>query len=192
MAQLVGSVQGAVNFDTLSIVELATGTASWNSPTRLRIATDADDFRLFDGAGLNYSGGRFISGTINRIIDYRSGLAHFIMEGFAMPAATFQAYVDAGNTAGFLGAVFAGNDILSGGKFNDVLDGFSGEDRLSGGDGNDTLRGGSENDTLTGGAGTDRLLGGNGDDIYYVEDTGDVADEAGATGYDYVISSAAT
>ena len=53
MAQFVGSVQGPVNFETLSIAALAMGTASWDSPTRLRIATDADNFRTFDGAALN-------------------------------------------------------------------------------------------------------------------------------------------
>jgi Ca2+-binding RTX toxin-like protein len=191
MAQFIGMSGGAVNFDAMSIADLAVGTASWDSPTRLRIATDADDFRLFDGSFLNYSGGRFVSGGLHRITAYRAGVAHFIIDEFAMPAATFQSYVDAGNTAGFLADVFDGDDVLSGGKFNDLLDGFAGKDRLNGGDGNDTLRGGAGNDTLTGQGGLDRLIGGGGDDLYYIDDSGDIADETGGSGSDYVISSAA-
>ncbi len=192
MAQFVGSIQSGVNFDTLDIGYLAAGTASWDSPTRLRIGTDIDNFRTYDGAALNYSGGRFIGGTITQINAYRFGVAHFTMSGLALPAATFQAYVDAGDTAGFLAAVFAGGDTLVGNVFNDLLDGFAGHDRINGGGGNDTLRGGAGNDTLTGQDGIDRLIGGNGDDIYYVDDAGDVADESATTGNDYVISSAAS
>lgn len=170
MAQFIGMSGGAVNFDAMSIADLAVGTASWDSPTRLRIATDADDFRLFDGSFLNYSGGRFVSGGLHRITAYRAGVAHFIIDEFAMPAATFQSYVDAGNTAGFLADVFDGDDVLSGGKFNDLLDGFAGKDRLNGGDGNDTLRGDAGNDRLIGGLGGDVLLGGAGLDTFVFSD----------------------
>jgi Ca2+-binding RTX toxin-like protein len=192
MAQFVGNIQSGVNFDTLNIRYLTSGTASWDSPTRLRISTDADNFRTFDGTSLNYSGGRFLSGTITQINAYRLGDAHFTMSGLAMPAATLQGYIDAGDTAGFLAAVFAGNDTLAGNVFNDLLAGYTGNDRIDGGGGNDTLRGGQGNDTLTGQAGIDRLLGGTGDDIYYVAESADVASESGGGGNDYVVSSAAS
>ncbi|WP_428675192.1 beta strand repeat-containing protein [Reyranella sp.] len=85
----------------------------------------------------------------------------------------------------------SGNDILDGGAGNDTLDGASGNDTLNGGDGNDTLNGGSGNDALNGGDGNDTLNGstgaddmdgGFGDDIYVVDNVGDVAAEvAGGT-----------
>jgi hypothetical protein len=38
-------------------------------------------------------------------------LPHFTISAFAMPAATLQSYIDAGNTSG-LAAVFAGDDTF--------------------------------------------------------------------------------
>ena len=55
-----------------------------------------------------------------------------------------------------------------------VVQGGAGNDSLTGTLGNDILDGGSGNDILDGGAGADRLIGGAGDDIYYVDNIGDV------------------
>ncbi|HEX6691306.1 MAG TPA: M10 family metallopeptidase C-terminal domain-containing protein [Burkholderiales bacterium] len=75
----------------------------------------------------------------------------------------------------------AGNDTLIGGDGNDTINGFAGNDSLNGGeDGADSLSGGEGNDTLNsvaqshGDGKADTLDGGLGDDVYFVNDDGDV------------------
>lgn len=82
-----------------------------------------------------------------------------------------------------------GDDQLLGEGGDDLLEGDNGDDRLFGGEGNDTLRGGAGADVLDGGAGADRSEGGQGDDVYIVDDAGDVVIEAAAEGRDTVHSS---
>lgn len=81
-----------------------------------------------------------------------------------------------------------GNNTLSGLDGNDTLDGDDGNDNLLGGNGNDTLTGGDGNDVVDGGAGVDNMNGGLGDDLYIVDNVGDVAGEV-AGGTDTVQSS---
>jgi len=55
--------------------------------------------------------------------------------------------------------------------------------------GNDTLTGNAGNDTLDGGTGIDTMAGNAGDDIYIVDNTGDVVTENVDEGIDTVRSS---
>jgi serralysin len=71
----------------------------------------------------------------------------------------------------------AGDDSIDGSFGNDVLDGGDGRDNLSGAEGDDDLVGGQGNDTLDGGAGADRMRGGLGEDVYHVDDAGDLVIE---------------
>ena len=80
----------------------------------------------------------------------------------------------------------SGNDTLSGASSADILIGNAGNDLLEGEAGNDTLQGGSGNDTLVGGAGLDRLEGGTNNDIYLIDDEGDLVVEALNAGTDLV------
>ena len=96
-----------------------------------------------------------------------------------------------------------GNDTLFGGIGDDRLEGWGGDDTLYGGDGdddmngdfsfefgggNDQLFGGAGNDSIDGGRGVDLMVGGTGNDTYYVDDAGDVVQEAPAEGIDVVRS----
>ncbi|MGJ0223491.1 hypothetical protein ACQUZK_08835, partial [Streptococcus pyogenes] len=81
-----------------------------------------------------------------------------------------------------------GDDTVLGGDGDDTLFGLEGHDSLSGGAGNDSLEGGNGDDTLVGGAGgLDTLVGGAGDDVYFVQDFGDVVSEAEGEGSDGVV-----
>ncbi len=84
-----------------------------------------------------------------------------------------------------------GNDTLNGGLGADTLLGGDGNDTLNGGDDDDTLNGGIGTDTLNGGAGADTMAGGADNDIYVVDDAGDVVNEiaVGSGGIDRVDSS---
>jgi len=54
--------------------------------------------------------------------------------------------------------------------------------------GSETLIGGAGNDYLSGGAGADSMEGGTGDDVYYVENVGDIVTELSGDGTDIVFS----
>ena len=71
----------------------------------------------------------------------------------------------------------------TGNALDNVITGNSANNSLNGGAGLDTLNGGLGNDTLNGGTGLDDLKGGAGNDVYIVDDAGDVITEAaGAAG----------
>ncbi len=97
------------------------------------------------------------------------------------------------------GTIFGGNDLMYGGDGADRMFGeyangtnivlIGGNDRMYGGAGADFMRGQSGNDLLDGGTGADAMEGGTGNDRYYVDNIGDVTDETGGNGTDFVYSS---
>ncbi|TAL14631.1 MAG: hypothetical protein EPO01_19380, partial [Aquabacterium sp.] len=80
----------------------------------------------------------------------------------------------------------------TGNALANLLKGNTGNNRLSGGDGADSLYGGAGFDRLDGGTGADLLEGGGEDDVYVVDDLGDVVREAADSGYYDVVYSSVT
>ena len=78
----------------------------------------------------------------------------------------------------------------TGNALNNVITGNSGANLLTGGAGNDRLIGGVGNDRLIGGTGADNMRGGAGNDVYLVDNAGDIVNEslAGSNGTDTVWS----
>jgi Ca2+-binding RTX toxin-like protein len=77
---------------------------------------------------------------------------------------------------------------ITGTEGPDVLVGTQNDDRLVGLAGDDQLSGLAGNDLLDGGTGADQLAGGTGDDIYLIDDVGDVVTELANEGVDSVQS----
>jgi Ca2+-binding RTX toxin-like protein len=80
------------------------------------------------------------------------------------------------------------NNVITGNAAGNTLRGLGGNDTLRGGVGDDVLEGGEGNDRLDGGAGADQLAGGLGNDVYVVDDAGDMALELADEGTDTVQS----
>lgn len=81
------------------------------------------------------------------------------------------------------------NNALVGNAAANTLIAGVGNDTLNGGGGADILIGGRGADLIDGGAGADTMEGGADDDLYYVDDIGDVVVEAASAGHDSVITS---
>ncbi len=70
---------------------------------------------------------------------------------------------------------------VKGSAFADAISGLNAGSVLWGLDGNDALVGGTGNDTLDGGAGADNMQGGAGNDVYVVDNIGDVVFDSAGT-----------
>ncbi len=81
------------------------------------------------------------------------------------------------------------DNLISGNAGINTLDGGGGNDTLSGRGQNDILIGGAGRDYLYGGGGADDMTGGTGDDIYQVDNVGDIVTELSGEGNDWVQSS---
>ena len=93
---------------------------------------------------------------------------------------------------GAAAAVGIGNvldNVINGQAANNNLSGLDGNDSLNGFDGNDTLDGGVGNDRLDGGVGADRMFGRLGDDLFIVDNAGDILNEGVDEGTDNVQAS---
>lgn len=77
----------------------------------------------------------------------------------------------------------------TGNSLDNTITGNALDNSLYGLGGADTLNGGGGSDTLDGGAGADTMAGGTGDDLYLVENTGDIVAELDGAGNDHVRAS---
>jgi Ca2+-binding RTX toxin-like protein len=84
--------------------------------------------------------------------------------------------------------VWSNGAVVDGKGGNDTIISSGASATLYGGDGNDTITDGSGGSMLDGGAGADTLLGGAGNDVYVVDNVGDVVTEATSAGTDTVQS----
>ncbi|WOD39833.1 VCBS domain-containing protein [Nodosilinea sp. E11] len=144
---------------------------------------DRDRFFLFSDSGVDQSG-------IQLTLDLRNSENQLTLPGISNFALKNFEQFDFSSFMGSL-TVFTSDqgNRVTGAAGNDIMQGGSGNDFLFGGSGNDILYGGDGNDTLNGGLGADKLYGGKGDDIYIVDNAGDMIFENAGEGIDTVQSS---
>ena len=205
MAKFTGGTTEPIDFSHLDfdiqLQDLAGGTVENATKTQFQRTDTPVDFYEFFGTGFAFAGDILTAGTINHITATQTGDQIWDVSGFSISAAAFNTFVAKHDDQGFLGAVFVGNDSLSGStladnllayKGNDSVDGGAGNDTIDGGDGNDSIQGGAGgdsliggigNDTIDGGTGDDSMAGGAGNDTYFVDSISDVVkDLLGAAG----------
>jgi large repetitive protein len=95
------------------------------------------------------------------------------------------------STGTHAGGHAAGDSLISieniiGSGFADSITGDTLANSLTGGIGADTLSGGDGNDTLDGGTDADSLVGGLGNDVFLIDNAGDIVVEAAAAGTDEI------
>jgi len=192
-----GSASGDGN-DTLEGVENLTGSAFGDSLTgdggANRLVGLAGDDNLSGGEGDDtLSGGEgadtLAGGGGTDTVDYAdAGLGVSVNLGVATPQNTGGAGADTlSSIENAVGSAFG--DTLRGSSAANVLSGGGGADTLLGEGADDTLNGGSGNDSLNGGSGADTTNGGLGNDQHYVDNAGDVVNEAAGEGADRVFAS---
>jgi Ca2+-binding RTX toxin-like protein len=82
------------------------------------------------------------------------------------------------------------DDVINGTSADNALNGGDGNDYISGAGGNDIIWGGAGNDRINGGTGADDMSGNAGNDVFYVDNAGDVVREVDGEGSDIVYASA--
>jgi VCBS repeat-containing protein len=148
-------------------------------------------------------GGDVVTESANAGSDtVQSGITYTLTDNVENLTLTGTSYLDGtgnalnniiiGNTGNNTLSAAAGNDTVHAGAGNDSASGGDGNDILNGEAGDDRLAGEAGNDILNGGLGADRMEGGIGDDVYVVDDEGDLVIEAGSAGTDTVQSSITT
>jgi Ca2+-binding RTX toxin-like protein len=141
-------------------------------------------FNEFHGTDFTYNSDKdLIGGTLNEFFENDPDAGGEILRAsdFSMAVTTANKFLAANNSQGFLAAVFAGDDTMTGSPLDDQILGYKGNDTTDGAAGNDTLIGDVGNDSLVGGIGDDSMDGGAGNDVYEVDSTKDqLKDSAGA------------
>lgn len=213
---LISSVDGINLFNLPNIENLTlTGAATsgyGNNSANIMTANDlgnqifagAGNDKLFGGTGKDYFDGEMGADTMAGgdgddiyIVDDSKDVVIEAANGgdsdfvFAYKDYTLSAGVERlllASTDATKGTGNASANLLNGNSANNVLVGLAGNDQLFSQDGEDTLDGGANDDYLDGGLGADKMSGGAGNDLYIVENVGDLVLEGTGQGLDAVFT----
>ena len=189
---------GGTGNDTLSgngdyVFDVAPGAANADLIVSFN---DIDDQILLDGSVFTAIGfnGTFTADDPRFFSAPGASSGHDADDRIIFNQSTAQLWYDAdGNGAGaaqliatITGQFPAATDITVFNAPGAVINGTNGDDSLVGTTSNDTINGFAGNDTLDGGIGADSMVGGSGDDLYFVDNTGDVVVELENGGIDEV------
>ncbi|HZS69960.1 MAG TPA: hypothetical protein VFA72_22865, partial [Burkholderiales bacterium] len=185
------TMTGGAGADTFRFTTAGDAVVSDFASGTDKLSFDGKAFTAIGASG-NFSAGdaRFFAGTAahdadDRIIfDAATGNLWYDADGNGGGAAVIVAHVT--------GNVVATDIAVINGTAGQTINGTSGNDSLVGGAGNDTINGLGGNDTIDGGTGADSMVGGPGDDLYFVDNPGDIIVEQNLEGFDEVRSTASS
>jgi Ca2+-binding RTX toxin-like protein len=135
------------------------GPATFETTANWLIRTDASGNTILNG---------FLASNTQRMILPNVAISDLTASSFIFDTSLTPRVLTGGN----------GNNTLFGGLGEDILTGGNLNNILVGDAGNDTLVGKNLVDVLDGGTGADSMTGGLGNDWYYVDNVGDVVNEA--------------
>jgi len=167
--------------EQLIAIEALTGSAFADE-----LVGDRNGNRLDGGAGIDrLHGGR---GSDTYVVDHaRDRVIEYAIEGYdrVLSSASYRlgAHIEVLELTGSNESAGIGNDLAN------VIMGNVAANRIDGRQANDILDGGDGDDLLIGGKGADRMRGGLGDDVYIVDDLGDMVSDVVAGGIDLVQAS---
>jgi Ca2+-binding RTX toxin-like protein len=188
--------EGDAGTQTATFTVSRTGTAAFavDFSTADGTATAGSDYLAKSGT-LDFAAGQAsqtVSVTINGDTTFESNETFFvnltnatnggtIFDGQGIGTITNN---DAAPLVGDIIGTAAGEDLTGNSGSNRIF-GFDGKDRLYAMAGTDLLYAGTGNDLLDGGTGADNMFGGSGDDVYRVDNIGDVvSEESAGPGFD--------
>jgi serralysin len=190
-----------VDLDLLDLGPLAASAPSGAGPDSAAFVVGGLSIQL-SGSGFQFAAsGPPTAGVITGIAVSIGGAPAYQISGLSLPAASFRAWVVAGDNAATKAGIFGDSDMIAGSGVADRLGGYAGADTINAGSGddflsevsgsnylrgdagNDSIQGGSDfddingnmgNDVLSGGLGGDWVVGGKDDDLLYGGEGGDL------------------
>ena len=190
-----------VDLDLLDLGPLAASAPSGAGPDSAAFVVGGLSIQL-SGSGFQFAAsGLPTAGVITGIAVSIGGAPAYQISGLSLPAASFRAWVVAGDNAATKAGIFGDSDMIAGSGVADRLGGYAGADTINAGSGddflsevsgsnylrgdagNDSIQGGSDfddingnmgNDVLSGGLGGDWVVGGKDDDLLYGGEGGDL------------------
>jgi len=169
--EAIGFTLRGFAFDTLFNVGKVDRTS-----TMFKLTLSDGSVIELDGTGFKYDSlGEFTAGTLKELKFVYDGTPFADIKGISVAAKSVTAAshtLELYDDLDLIGAIYRGNDKITGNDGNDVLLGFAGNDTISGAAGTDKLSGGAGKDSLYGGDSADRLMGDGGAD-YLRGDAGD-------------------
>jgi Ca2+-binding RTX toxin-like protein len=176
----------ALDMTAFDFSNLYYGDSYGRGTTTYRVYYATGYVEEFRGSGFTYSGstGEPTGGVVHSYAAF-DGQKLFSVDGLNIAVTQIVKAAKTFSTSddiALIRAALAGADTITGSSYSDNLTGHGG---------NDTISGGAGNDILNGGTGADNMRGQAGNDVYYVDNAGDIVNEAlaGSNGTDKVISS---